>query len=85
MMSPFLINMNLDLFHTEAFASIFLLLLYFSCKTGNPYLFYLFLLAAISCKEDVAITAGFFMFLAALSPERFKLVSNFIYQVIFTA
>ena len=71
--SPFLINMNIDIFHTEAFATIFILMLYFSCKTGRTSLFYLFLALALSCKEDVALTVGFFMALALMTRGRFDL------------
>ncbi len=69
--SPFMININQDLIHTEAFATIFILMLYFACKKGNPILYYIFLLLALSCKEDVALTIGLFMVLVLLEQKWF--------------
>jgi len=72
-LSPFMVNMNLDVYHAESFATLFLLLTFFSCLKGWKKSFYLFLILAISCKEDVAITAGFFMLLALCRPKFFQL------------
>jgi uncharacterized membrane protein len=72
-LSPFMVNMNLDLYHEEAFATIFLLLTFLSAWEGWRKGFYLFLILAISCKEDVAITAGLFMLLALVRPQLFRL------------
>lgn len=71
--SPVLANMNMDLFHTEAFATLFILLFYWAAKTGRRFAFYLCLLLALSCKEDVALTTGFFMTLAFVAAKRFDL------------
>ncbi|MBF0289078.1 MAG: DUF2079 domain-containing protein [SAR324 cluster bacterium] len=88
--SPFMININMDLVHTEAVTTILILLLYFACKKGNRFLFYLFLLLALSCKEDAALTVGFFMTLVLLEQrwfdqDRFELRQiHFIIGLIFS-
>ena len=71
--SPLMLTMNLDLFHTEAFATFWLLLMFLGAWKGRTRLFYFSLLLAIFCKEDVAITAGWFCVLAAISHSHFKL------------
>jgi uncharacterized membrane protein len=71
--SPFLLNMNADLVHTESFATLLILLLYWAAKRGRTALFYVFLIAAFTCKEDVALTLGLFLVLALLERKRFEL------------
>lgn len=68
-LSPFMLNMNLDLVHTEAFATVMLLGMFFAARRGARATFFVFLLLALSCKEDVAITAAWFMVLAWFRPS----------------
>ncbi len=56
LLHPALVNMNNDLVHTEAFATIALLLLCATIRFGRTIWFYFFSIMALSCKEDVAIT-----------------------------
>lgn len=72
-LSPFLINMNLDVFQPEAFSTLFILCLYAACKRGRSGFFYIFLLLALSCKEDIALTVGLFMLLSLCTKDRFKI------------
>ncbi len=72
-LSPFLLNMSTDLFHTESFATILLLGMFCAAKYGKSAYFFLLLLLALSCKEDVAVTTSWFMVLAVLWPSFFKL------------
>lgn len=71
--SPYLVNMSLDLFHTEAFATILLLLMFYGAARGRPGCFGLGAVLALACKEDVAITVGAFMALALLRPALLRL------------
>jgi Predicted membrane protein (DUF2079) len=71
--SPFLININLDLFHTEAFATVWILLAFLAAKAGRNVLFWVAVVLALLCKEDVAITVATFCFLAWWKHERFAL------------
>ncbi len=71
--SPFLLNMNADLVHTESFATLLILLLYAAAKRGRTGLFYVFLLGAFACKEDVALTLGLLLVLALVERRRFEL------------
>lgn len=70
--SPHLANMNIDLFHTEAFATILLLIMFYGALRGRVALFWIGTLLALACKEDVAITVGAFMFLAFFRPDLFR-------------
>lgn len=72
-LSPYMINMAIDLFHTEAFATIFLLLMFAAAVAGRRTAFFVSALLALSCKEDVAITVAGFMALAFLRPTFFRL------------
>lgn len=72
-LSPFLLNMNLDLIHTEAFATLWLIAMFFAAKRGAQLWFFVFLALALSCKEDVAITTAWFMVLAWLRPSLLNL------------
>ena len=72
-LSPFLININLDLFHTEAFATILILLMYAGARAGKLVLYLVSLSLALLCKEDVAITVATFSVLAWLKPDWFAL------------
>ena len=74
--SPLMLNMNIDLIHPEAFVTFFLLVLFYAARRGLPKTFYVFLLLALSCKEDVAITAGGFLLLALWKPMFFRLPSR---------
>jgi uncharacterized membrane protein len=77
-MSPYLVNMNLDLFHTEAYATILLLLMFYGATHGRPWCFAIATLLALACKEDVAITVGTFMTLALLRPGFFQLQRRYL-------
>jgi len=72
-LSPFLININLDLFHTEAFATILILLMYAGARAGKLVLYLVSLSLALLCKEDVAITVATFSVLAWLKSDWFAL------------
>lgn len=72
-LSPFLININLDVFHTEAVATVLLLLMFAAARAGKPTLFILCTVLSLMCKEDVAVTVGAFCLIAWYQPERWKL------------
>lgn len=72
-LSPFLLNMNIDLIHTEAFATFWLIAMFLAAKRGLRSWFFVFLMLALSCKEDVAITTAWFMVLAWLRPSLLSL------------
>lgn len=65
-LSPFALNMNMDLFHPEAMATAALLSVYMCAAAGRRLRFCLSLLWALSCKEDVAITVGALAFVMAI-------------------
>jgi len=71
--STFLRNASLDLFHTETFATLFLLWLYGACRDGQRVRAALLLLLALSCKEDLAVTTAALLALVALRPGEFRL------------
>lgn len=72
-LSPLMININIDVLHTESFATVFLLGCYFAAKRGNRLVYFVTLVLALICKEDVAVTAGAFSALAAWRYRTFKL------------
>lgn len=55
-LSPFLINIALDLFHPEIFATIFVVGMVISANAGRTRWFLFTAASALLCKEDVAIT-----------------------------
>lgn len=71
--SPFTINMNIDLAHTEAFATILLLITFVSAYYGRSIWFLIALFLAIMCKEDVALSAAGLCAVLALRPRGFLL------------
>ncbi|MCB0360754.1 MAG: DUF2079 domain-containing protein, partial [Bdellovibrionales bacterium] len=72
-LSPFLINANLDLIHTESFATVFLIGVYTCAKRGHVLGFILCSLSALSCKEDVAFTYAMLMLLIYWKHNDFKI------------
>ncbi len=72
-MSPYLINSSNDLFHTESYATILHLLVFYAAVRGRRGLFWGAVLLVLACKEDIAIYVAWFMVLAFFRPDIFRI------------
>jgi uncharacterized membrane protein len=72
-LSPQMTNMAHDVVHTEAFATLIILLMFAFATKGRILLFFCCLMLAIICKEDIVATVGCFCILAFVAHTHFNL------------
>ncbi len=76
LLSPYLLNMSYDVAHVEAFAAVFLVLLFRASVSGDTRSAFVWLLLALACKEDVAISAGTLMAVVLWRRGDFRLTAR---------
>lgn len=72
-LSPYLLNMSYDVAHVEAFAALFLVMLWRACLVGSVPAVAVWMSLALLCKEDVAISAGALMAIVLWRRHDFQL------------